>query len=62
MTTGSGTRSPDTPDGGLVSFRVDGDTGFAMYWGIDGKAYAYALKDEGGWKLTALGPTPLQFG
>jgi hypothetical protein len=51
---------PDTPDGGLVSFRTEGDTGFAIYWGIDGKGYAFALKSEGGaWKLTALAPTPL---
>ncbi len=59
----TGIRSPDTPDGALVSFRVDGDTGFAIYWGIDGKPYAYALKSEdGGWKLTSLGPTPLSPG
>ncbi len=58
-----GVKTPDTPDGGIVSFRVDGDTGFAIYWGIDGKGYAFALKSEGGsWKLTALAPTPLQFG
>jgi hypothetical protein len=51
---------PDTPDGGLISFRTEGDTGFAIYWGIDGKGYAYALKSEGGaWKLTSLAPTPL---
>ena len=51
---------PDTPDGGIVSFRTEGDTGFAIYWGIDGKGYAFALKSEGGsWKLTALAPTPI---
>jgi hypothetical protein len=51
---------PDTPDGGIVSFRTEGDTGFAIYWGIDGKGYAFALKSEGGgWKLTSLAPTPL---
>jgi hypothetical protein len=56
-------KGPDTPDGGIVSFRVEGDTGFAIYWGIDGKGYAFALKSEGGaWKLTALAPTPLQIG
>jgi hypothetical protein len=56
-------KGPDTPDGGVVSFRVEGDTGFAIYWGIDGKGYAFALKSEGGaWKLTALAPTPLQVG
>jgi hypothetical protein len=56
----TGAKAPSTPDGALVSFRVDGDTGFAIYWGIDGKGYAFALKSEdGGWKLTSLGPTPL---
>ena len=58
-----GTKGPDTPDGGIVSFRTEGDTGFAIYWGIDGKGYAFALKSEGGsWKLTSLAPTPLQIG
>jgi hypothetical protein len=52
--------TPDTPDGGIVSFRTEGGTGFAIYWGIDGKGYAFALKSEGGaWKLTSLAPTPL---
>jgi hypothetical protein len=56
-------KGPDTPDGGIVSFRVEGDTGFAIYWGIDGKGYAIALKSEGGeWKLIALASTPLQIG
>jgi len=56
-----GRRGPDTPDGGVVSFRTEGDTGFAIYWGIDGKAYAFPLKSEdGAWKLTSLAPTPLQ--
>src|SRR5215218_1368245 len=40
----TGRRGPDTPDGGIVSFRTEGDTGFAIYWGIDGKGYAFALK------------------
>jgi hypothetical protein len=58
-----GVKGPDTPDGGVVSFRTEGDTGFAIYWGIDGKGYAFALKSEGGsWKLTSLAPTPLQIG
>jgi hypothetical protein len=61
LTQGTGIKTPDTPDGGVVSFRVDGETGFAIYWGIDGKGYAFALKSEGGgWKLTSLAPTPLQ--
>ena len=59
----AGPKGPDTPDGGVVSFRTEGDTGFAIYWGIDGKGYAFALKSEGGsWKLTSLAPTPLQIG
>jgi hypothetical protein len=58
-----GVKGPDTPDGGVVSFRTEDDTGFAIYWGIDGKGYAFALKSEGGsWKLTSLAPTPLQVG
>lgn len=63
LTQATGIKTPDTPDGGVVSFRVEGDTGFAIYWGIDGKGYAFALKSEGGaWKLTSLAPTPLQVG
>jgi hypothetical protein len=58
-----GKRGPDTPDGEIVAFRVEGDTGFALWWGIDGNGYAMALKSEdGAWKLTALAPTPLNFG
>jgi hypothetical protein len=58
-----GRQGPDTPDGEIVSFRVEGDTGFAIWWGIDGKGYAMPLKSEdGSWKLTALAPTPLQVG
>lgn len=58
-----GRQGPDTPDGAIVSFRVEGDTGFAIWWGIDGKGYAMPLKSEGGaWKLTSLAPTPLQVG
>ena len=46
---------PDTPDGAIVSFRVEGDTGFAIWWGIDGKGYAMPLKSEdGAWKLAAI--------
>jgi hypothetical protein len=57
-----GRKGPDTPDGEIVSFRVEDDTGFAIWWGIDGKGYAMPLKSEGGaWKLTALAPTPLTF-
>jgi hypothetical protein len=42
--------------------RIEGDLAFALYRGMDGKGYALPLKNEGGrWKLTALGPTPLEF-
>jgi hypothetical protein len=59
----TGMRGPDTPDGEIVAFRTEGDTGFALWWGIDGKGYAMPLKSEdGAWMLTALAPTPLQFG
>jgi hypothetical protein len=59
----AGVRGPDTPDGEIVAFRTEGDTGFALWWGIDGKGYAMPLKSEdGAWKLTALAPTPLHFG
>ena len=59
----TGMRGPDTPDGEIVAFRTEGDTGFALWWGIDGKGYAMPLKSEdGAWKLTALAPTPLHFG
>jgi hypothetical protein len=61
LNAGIGMRGPDTPDGEIIAFRVEGDTGFAIWWGIDGKGYAMPLKSEGGaWKLTALAPTPLQ--
>jgi hypothetical protein len=59
----AGGRSPDTPKGGVASMRIEGDTAFAIYRGVDGNGYAVPLKLEGGqWKLTALAPTPLQFG
>lgn len=59
----TGMRGPDTPDGEIVAFRTEDDTGFALWWGIDGKGYAMPLKsEEGAWRLTALAPTPLQFG
>jgi hypothetical protein len=57
----SGGESPDKPKGGIASLRIEGDTAFAIYRGTDGKGYALPLIREGGqWKLTALGPTPLE--
>jgi hypothetical protein len=53
---------PERIKGGVVSLRVEGDVGFALYHGTDGKNYAFPLKLEGGeWKLTSLAPTPLSF-
>ncbi len=60
LNTTPGEKSPDTPDEGVASLRTEGEVGFAIYRGIDGKGYAVPLKLEGGkWKLTALAPTPL---
>ena len=53
-------KTPDTPAGVVASMRVEGETAFAIYRGIDGKGYAVPMVREGGkWKLTALAPTPL---
>ena len=53
---------PEEIKGGVVSLRIEGDTGFALYHGTDGKNYAFPLTRENGeWKLTSLGPTPLSF-
>jgi hypothetical protein len=55
-------KAPDTPASSVAAVRIEGDTAFALYRGIDGKGYAIPLKLEGGtWKLTALAPTPLEF-
>lgn len=55
-------RPPDTMKGAVVSLRVEKGDGFALYHGIDGKPYSYTLKLENGeWKLTSLGPTPLSY-
>ena len=55
--------SPDLPVDGIASLRIEGDTGFAIWRGKDGKGYALPLTRENGeWKLTALGPTPLNPG
>lgn len=59
-TSGATANSPDAPDGGVVSLRIEGEVAFAIYRGHDGKGYAVPLKLEGGkYKLTALAPTPL---
>jgi hypothetical protein len=55
-------RSPDSLRDSVASFRTDGDVGFAIWLGLDGKGYAMPMKlEDSGWKLTALAPTPLQF-
>jgi hypothetical protein len=61
LNTAAGEKSPDQPQGGVAALRIEGDTAFAIYRGVDGKGYALPLTRENGvWKLTALGPTPLQ--
>ncbi len=53
-------KSPTAPKGGIASFRIEGDTAFAIYRGNDGKGYAYPMTlEDGVWKLTSLGPTPI---
>jgi hypothetical protein len=55
-------RPPETIDGQVISLRVEDDISFALYHGVDGKNYAFPLKEEEGeWKLTGLAPTPLTF-
>jgi hypothetical protein len=52
---------PTAPENGVVAMRIEGDRGFGLYRGTDGKGYAISMKKEGGrWKLNALGPTPLE--
>ena len=52
--------SPTAPKGGIASFRIEGNTAFAIYRGNDGKGYAYPMAlEDGVWKLTSLGPTPI---
>ncbi len=54
------TQTPTAPKGGVAAFRIEGDTAFAIYRGQDGKGYAYPMTLENGvWKLTSLGPTPI---
>ena len=51
---------PETIKGGVIALRRKGDESFALYKGVDGKAYAYPLILENGqWKLIGMAPTPL---
>jgi hypothetical protein len=53
--------TPNMPESGVGAMRIDGELGFALYRGTDGKGYAIAMENEGGrWKLSSLGPTPLE--
>ena len=53
---------PERIKGGVVSLRVEGDIGFALYHGANGKNYAFPLTlEDGEWKLTSIAPTPLSF-
>jgi hypothetical protein len=52
---------PITPKHGVGAIRIEGDRGFALYRGADGKGYAVSIKRENGrWKLNAIRPTPLE--
>jgi hypothetical protein len=52
---------PTAPKNGLGAIRIEGDHGFGLYRGSDGKGYAIPMKNEGGrWKLNAPRPTPLE--
>jgi len=47
-----------TIGGGIDSFRFQGDRGFALYHGTDGKDYFIPLVKEGGeWKIGGLAPS-----
>ena len=52
---------PTAPRNGLGAIRIEGDRGFGLYRGTDGKGYAIPMKKEDGrWKLNAPRPTPLE--
>jgi hypothetical protein len=52
---------PIAPKNGLGAIRTEGDRGFGLYRGVDGKGYAISMKKEDDrWKLNALRPTPLE--
>jgi hypothetical protein len=45
----------DTLSGSIAALRVEGDRGYALYHGDDGKNYAMAMRREGGhWKVASL--------
>ena len=59
---GAQANPPERIKGGVVSLRIEGDIGFALYHGANGKNYAFPLTLEAGeWKLTSIAPTPLSF-
>jgi hypothetical protein len=52
---------PTAPKHGVGVIRIEGNLGFGLYRGTDGKGYAIPMKREDGrWKLNALSPTPLE--
>jgi hypothetical protein len=52
---------PAAPENGVDAVRIEGDRGFALYRGTDGKGYAISTKKEDGrWKLNAIRPAPLE--
>jgi hypothetical protein len=57
----SASENPTAPKNGVGAIRVEGDLGFGLYRGTDGKGYAISMKKEDGrWKLNALRPTSLE--
>lgn len=62
MLTGSASASTraSTIGSGIDSLRFEGERGFALYHGTDGKDYFIPLINEGGeWKIGALAPSEL---
>jgi hypothetical protein len=58
-----GEKDPTRPKDGIQSIRGDDENSFAIYRGVDGKPYAWALAiEDDGFKVTALAPTPLNPG
>jgi hypothetical protein len=54
----AGATASSNVDGGIVSFRFEGDKGFALYHGTDGEDYFYpVVKENGEWKVAALSPS-----
>ena len=57
----SASEQPTAPKNGVGAIRIEGDLGFGLYRGTDGKGYAISMKKEDGrWKLNALRPTSLE--